>query len=153
MGSPGYCGVARPRSVEPIVGQRLTPDEVTGLNPIGVRPLRRRGLTPIGFNRRGARPDGCLAPANPANPRPGGPSWVENEVAACYRCKADRGHRTLGHWVAECEQRGWEPDRVMVVDRLLALEATIEQRGGQRRARRWIEAQLRRLSAGPKSNY
>lgn len=78
----------------------------------------------------------------------GGPSWLENEVAACRRCNSQRGHLTPGQWVEECERRGWEPDRAALVAALLSLEAAIDRSGGQRRARAYVRSQLRRLAAG-----
>ncbi len=75
----------------------------------------------------------------------GGPSWLENEVAACSRCNRARGHLGAADWVRECRGRGWDPD----VDHLLAvvveLGATTRRRGGHRRARDAAEAQERRL--------
>jgi NMD protein affecting ribosome stability and mRNA decay len=86
----------------------------------------------------------------------GGPSWLENEVAACRRCNHERGHRTPGEWIDECERRGWEPRREVVERSLEALLDAITRRGGQRRARPYARAQLRRLrrpgrSAPPRS--
>jgi hypothetical protein len=75
----------------------------------------------------------------------GGPSWIENEVAACRRCNAQRGHRTPGEWIEECERRGWEPSRQTIVGVLTSLDAAIERDGGQRRARGYVRSQLRRL--------
>lgn len=75
----------------------------------------------------------------------GGPSWLENEVAACRRCNRERGHRSLGDWLGECERRGWPSNRNLIVDCLESLQAAIAVRGGQRRARSYIESQLRRL--------
>ncbi|MGY1809212.1 HNH endonuclease [Blastococcus sp. SYSU D00669] len=75
----------------------------------------------------------------------GGPSWLENEVAACRRCNADRGHRTPADWLTECERRGWAPDEPRLVRTLTALEVAIARTGGQRRARPYLESQLRRL--------
>ncbi len=75
----------------------------------------------------------------------GGPSWIENEVAACRRCNGQRGHLSLGEWADECERRGWTVDRARLVDRLEDLTQAIARRGGQRRARPWLAAQLRRL--------
>ncbi|MEM9135099.1 MAG: HNH endonuclease [Actinomycetota bacterium] len=75
----------------------------------------------------------------------GGPSWLENEVAACRRCNGRRGHRSPSSWADECEQLGWEPDRARLVAVLESLTARIEQQGGQRRARPYLAAQLRRL--------
>ena len=78
----------------------------------------------------------------------GGPSWIENELAACRRCNGERGHRTPGEWVDECERRGWEPNRDAIVKALRSLQEAIAERGGQRRARPYIASQLRRLDAG-----
>ena len=78
----------------------------------------------------------------------GGPSWTENEVAACRRCNAERGHRGAVEWLEECERRGWAPDADRLARVLEALVAAIEERGGQRRARPHLEGQLRRLRAG-----
>jgi hypothetical protein len=75
----------------------------------------------------------------------GGPSWLENEVAACHRCNSERGHRTPVDWLAECERRGWAPDGRRLARALAALEAAIAREGGQRRARPYLDAQLRRL--------
>lgn len=75
----------------------------------------------------------------------GGPSWVENEVAACRRCNGKRGHQTIGQWLQFCARQGWQPDLVFLIARLEALQAVIEERGGQRRARVRIAAALRRL--------
>lgn len=75
----------------------------------------------------------------------GGPSWLENEVAACARCNRERGHRTPAEWIDECERRGWEPDVEAVVRSLRSLQASIAERGGQRRARPYVATQLRRL--------
>lgn len=75
----------------------------------------------------------------------GGPSWLENELAACRRCNGERGHRTPGDWFDECERRGWEPNREVIVRTLESLQTAIAERGGQRRARPYIDSQLRRL--------
>lgn len=75
----------------------------------------------------------------------GGPSWIENEVAACRRCNGERGHRTPGEWIDDCERRGWRPNRDAVVRTLESLQVAIAERGGQRRARPYVATQLRRL--------
>jgi len=75
----------------------------------------------------------------------GGPSWIENEVAACRRCNGQRGHLTPAEWIDECERRGWQPDRAAIVRSLRSLQEAIQERGGQRRARPYIASQLRRL--------
>ena len=76
----------------------------------------------------------------------GGPSWIENEVAACSRCNGQRGHLTPGEWLEECERRGWQPNRAALVRVLSSLETAIESNGGQRRAQTYARSQLRRLS-------
>ncbi|ATE53176.1 endonuclease [Actinosynnema pretiosum] len=78
----------------------------------------------------------------------GGPSWLENELAACPRCNRARGHTSPVDWLAECERRGWSPDRPRVTALLRSLEAAIATHGGQRRARHYLSAQLRRLDRG-----
>lgn len=75
----------------------------------------------------------------------GGPSWVENEVAACRRCNGERGHRSPAEWADECERRGWPVNVRALVAVLELLGAAIAQRGGQRRARPYVDTQLRRL--------
>jgi hypothetical protein len=75
----------------------------------------------------------------------GGPSWIENEVAACTRCNSRRGHLTPAEWIDLCEQLGWEPDRKAIVRVLTSLEGAIERNGGHRRARTYVRSQLRRL--------
>jgi 5-methylcytosine-specific restriction endonuclease McrA len=75
----------------------------------------------------------------------GGPSWPENEVAACRRCNAERGHRGPVEWLEECLRRGWAPDEPRLARHLTLLAAAIAERGGQRRARPYLDAQLRRL--------
>lgn len=74
----------------------------------------------------------------------GGPSWLENEVAACRRCNGERGHGAVD-WLEECERRGWSADAERLQRVLVSLAAAIEERGGQRRARPHLNAQLRRL--------
>jgi len=75
----------------------------------------------------------------------GGPSWLENEVAACRRCNSDRGHTAPVEWLEECERRGWHPDEPRLTRVLTSLAEAIAERGGQRRARPYLDAQLRRL--------
>ena len=75
----------------------------------------------------------------------GGPSWLENEVVACGRCNRERGHTSPTDWLAECRRRGWEPDAAAVQRALRSLDRAIAERGGQRRARSYLAAQLRRV--------
>lgn len=76
----------------------------------------------------------------------GGPSWLENELAACRRCNSERGHRSPAAWLDECEGLGRTPRRDVVIGALRGLAAAIATRGGQRRARPYIQSQLRRLT-------
>lgn len=90
----------------------------------------------------------CLVPAPTEHVVPqikGGTSWLENEVAACARCNHERRHRSPAEWLDECERRGWEPARSVIVASLERLEGAIAARGGQRRARPYLASQLRRL--------
>ena len=75
----------------------------------------------------------------------GGPSWLENEVAACRRCNSARGHTAPVEWLEECLGRGWQPDEARLTRVLTALAQAIDARGGQRRARPYLDSQLRRL--------
>jgi hypothetical protein len=77
----------------------------------------------------------------------GGPAWLENEVAACRSCNRRRGHTAPVAWLEECERRGLSPDRASIERSLHALDRAIGERGGQRRARPYLAAQLRRLAA------
>ena len=76
----------------------------------------------------------------------GGPSIIENEVAACRRCNGQRGHITPAEWIDECERRGWEPNRSAVIAELRRLEIAFAERGGMRRIRPYVASQLRRLT-------
>jgi HNH endonuclease len=76
----------------------------------------------------------------------GGPSWLENEVAACLRCNRERGHLAAAEWIDECWRRGWQLDIARVMRLLVSLAAAIEERGGRRRARPHLDSQLRRLA-------
>jgi hypothetical protein len=75
----------------------------------------------------------------------GGPAWAENEVAACRGCNRRRGHASPTDWLAECERQGLEPNAAAIRTSLERLEQAIAERGGQRRARPYLDGQLRRL--------
>ena len=75
----------------------------------------------------------------------GGPSWLENEVAACRRCNGERGHRTPAEWIEECQRRGWEPAIATVIAVFEEFQAKVAREGGVRRARPYVDSQLRRL--------
>jgi hypothetical protein len=76
----------------------------------------------------------------------GGPSWFENEVAACRRCNSERGHASPVEWLEECHRRGWAPDEARLARVLTDLARAITERGGQRRARDYLASQRRRLA-------
>lgn len=78
----------------------------------------------------------------------GGPAWAENEVAACRTCNRKRGHTSPADWLRACEERGLRPDRALVERTLLALRDAIARRGGARKARPYLDGQLRRLGLG-----
>ncbi|WP_043602357.1 HNH endonuclease [Cellulomonas carbonis] len=91
---------------------------------------------------------GALVPATTDHLVPrtkGGPSWPENEVAACRRCNAERGHTSPADWADECARRGWPVDLELVRTALERLEEAVERRGGARRARPYLRGQLRRV--------
>lgn len=75
----------------------------------------------------------------------GGPSWLENEVAACRRCNGERGHLTCAEWAQECQRRGWVPRIDVIVAVLESFEGRVARDGGARRARPYAASQLRRL--------
>ncbi len=120
---------------------------------IGAQPDRAERLA-AALNRDGAtcvwcarRFGGLVVPTTEhVVPRvKGGPSWLENEVAACRRCNRERGHLPPVAWLQECLRRGWRPDGARLVRVLGDLEDAIARRGGQRRARPYVRSQLRRL--------
>lgn len=76
----------------------------------------------------------------------GGPSWLDNEVAACRRCNSERGHASPVEWLAECQRRGWLPDEARLARVLHGLPRAIAERGGQRRARDYVASQRRRIA-------
>jgi hypothetical protein len=71
---------------------------------------------------------------------------MENEVAACRRCNGRRGHRTPIDWLDECQRRGWTPDTGVLSRAMSDLATAIARRGGQRRAARYLDSQVRRWS-------
>ena len=75
----------------------------------------------------------------------GGPSWMENELAACRRCNGERGHQSVSGWLNDCIGMGRTPRTDVIIAALERLQEAIHERGGQRRARPYIASQLRRL--------
>ena len=75
----------------------------------------------------------------------GGPAWAENEVPACRACNRRRGHPAPSAYLADCAARGLSPNREAIRASLQRLADAIAVRGGQRRARPYLERELRRL--------
>jgi 5-methylcytosine-specific restriction endonuclease McrA len=75
----------------------------------------------------------------------GGPAWAENEVPACRACNRARGHVAPSLWLRERAGRGLKPRPDVVARALLALRAAIAERGGQRKARPYLEREIRRM--------
>jgi hypothetical protein len=75
----------------------------------------------------------------------GGPSRIENEVAACRRCNNERGHQGPAGWLQDCVGMGRTPRPEIVIAGLRRLQVAIEDRGGQRKSRPYIDTNLRRL--------
>jgi 5-methylcytosine-specific restriction endonuclease McrA len=83
----------------------------------------------------------------------GGPSWSENEVAACRRCNRARGHISPMDWLRRCQEQGFQPAVALIAQRLQSLASAIEERGGQRKARPYLAGQLRRLEKWHKTLF
>lgn len=83
----------------------------------------------------------------------GGPSWMENEVAACARCNKERGHSTPVQWLDEVRQRGRDPRPDVLEAALLRLADRIDREGGARRIRKTLAAELRKLGHDPRSRF
>lgn len=75
----------------------------------------------------------------------GGPSWLENEIAACSRCNRERGHATPVQWLDEVRARGRTPRPEVLEAALVRLAERIRTTGGARRIRRTLRAELRKL--------
>lgn len=127
-------------------------DDTEAIPPDLPRPERMRRI----LARDGAECVWCRRPLEPGHPHlslehvvprlKGGPAWPENEVCACRSCNRRRGHVSPVDWLDDCEQRGLRPNRAAIRASLGRLEAAIELRGGQRRARPYLSGQLRRLA-------
>jgi hypothetical protein len=134
---------------------RLSRVILKGVNPPKERQRSRAERLVCALERDGAScvwclrrlpPGSCEASVDHLVPRlKGGPSWIENEVAACRRCNQARGHVAPLDWLRRCKEQGLEPAVEIIADRLQSLARAIEERGGQRKARPYLAAQLRRL--------
>ena len=120
-----------------------------------MRQLNRRERMELILHRDGPYCIWCSAPLDSLRNPPtsehvvprikGGPSWIENEVAACKRCNNERGHQSAVGWLLECEGLGRLTRRDVLLAALQRLQQAIIEKGGQRRARPYIASQLRRL--------
>jgi 5-methylcytosine-specific restriction endonuclease McrA len=113
-----------------------------------VRILERDGFECVWCRRPLALADRRLSVEHVVPRLKGGPAWAENEVPACRGCNRARGHTAPAAWLEACEARGLEPNRAAITRALVDLRAAIAERGGQRKARPYLDAQLRRLGAG-----
>ena len=146
-GGPGASSAGLPASAEPPAGSPDLPRIPSDL-PRAERLLRI-------LERDGAECVWCRRPLAPGHrdlsvehviPRlKGGPAWPENEVAACRSCNRARGHAAPAAWLEACEGRGHRPNRPVIEASLLRLRDAIAARGGQRKARPYLDGQLRRL--------
>ncbi len=74
----------------------------------------------------------------------GGPAWAENEVPACRACNRARGHLAPSLFLDAARA----PRREVIERALLSLRDAIAERGGQRRARPYLQRELKRLELG-----
>jgi 5-methylcytosine-specific restriction endonuclease McrA len=76
----------------------------------------------------------------------GGPTRLENEVAACGSCNGLRGTTAPGQWIEECRRnRGVEPKVDVVASQLRALTEAIAREGGMRKIRDYVARELKRV--------
>lgn len=80
----------------------------------------------------------------------GGPSWLENEVAACRRCNAERGHSSPVQHLARVAASGREPRPDVLAAALVRLEERILDEGGARRVRGALRSELRKIGRRPR---
>jgi hypothetical protein len=107
--------------------------------------LERDGAECVWCRRPLAVGDRALSTEHVVPKLKGGPAWPENEVAACRGCNRGRGHTAPAAWLEECERRGLQPNRPAIEASLERLRDAIAVHGGQRRARPYLDGQLRRL--------
>lgn len=115
--------------------------------------LERDGASCVWCSRR-LEAGGCDASVDHLVPKlKGGPSWSENEVAACRRCNRARGHVAPLDWLRRCQEQGLKPSVELIAQRLQTLARAIDERGGQRKARPYLAGQLRRLEKWHKALF
>ncbi|MCW2949374.1 MAG: putative Restriction endonuclease [Thermoleophilia bacterium] len=75
----------------------------------------------------------------------GGPTRLENEVAACGSCNQQRGHASPSQFIEKSRsERLLEPDAALVADQLDRLDAAIATEGGMRKIRDYVTREARR---------
>lgn len=79
----------------------------------------------------------------------GGPSWLENELLACRRCNATRGHASPVQWRDELRARGLNPNDAVINAALTRLADRVATDGGAWRIRRTLAAELRKIGVSP----
>lgn len=121
---------------------------------LNIKQLNRRERMEIILNQYGGNCIWCNTPldidcatTDHIIPRiKGGPSWIENELAACRKCNKARGHVSVLDWIEICKtEKSFIPDEVAIESSLFQLKDAIEERGGQRKARPHLDRQLRIL--------
>ncbi|MCW2928964.1 MAG: putative Restriction endonuclease [Thermoleophilia bacterium] len=76
----------------------------------------------------------------------GGPTRLENEVAACGACNRLRGHSSPSQFIEKCrDERGLAPNAGLVADQLDSLEAAIARDGGMRKIRDYVTREAKRV--------
>jgi 5-methylcytosine-specific restriction endonuclease McrA len=76
----------------------------------------------------------------------GGPTRLENEVAACGSCNQKRGHASPSQYIESSRRdRGLEPNAALVADQLDALDAAIQREGGMRKIRDYVTREAKRV--------
>lgn len=75
----------------------------------------------------------------------GGPTRLENEVAACGACNQLRGHTSPSQFIEKSRsERLLEPNAELVADQLDALDAAIAREGGMRKIRDYVTREAKR---------
>lgn len=76
----------------------------------------------------------------------GGPTRLENELPSCGSCNQKRGHTAPSQFAEQCRnERGLEPNVVIVADQLDRLTDAIAREGGMRKIRDYVSREAKRL--------
>ena len=75
----------------------------------------------------------------------GGPSRLENEVAACGACNQLRGSSSPSQFIEKSRsERLLEPNAKLVAEQLDSLDAAIQSEGGMRKIRDYVTREAKR---------